>query len=226
MTTPFPPPSQASVDAFLQRTFLATGIETQTALATFLGVNRAAISMAKKKGQVPEKWALKLAELHGLNPRWLLEGRGERYLRAMASEDAVIIPKVAARLCAGGGSFETASQVQDTMTLSRSWLTARGNPNNMVLMDILGDSMEPEIWDGDTVLIDQSQTRIHAGFIYALSIQDSLLIKRVERHPQQVALISANPNYTPIFLQGDELATLRVLGRVLWACRDYGPSPW
>ncbi|WP_462325117.1 LexA family transcriptional regulator [Desulfoplanes sp.] len=212
---------KTSVDGFLQRTFTATGIETQIALAALLGVNRAAISMAKKKGKVPEKWALKLAELYGLNPRWLLEGRGDRYIRGGPEEDSVAIPKVAARLCAGGGSFDTGSMVKDTMVFSGSWLKTRGNPKDMVLMDILGDSMEPELRDGDTVLIDQSQTRMHAGAIYALGVEDSLLVKRIERHPDTIALVSTNPSYTPIFLQGDETETLRILGRILWVCREY-----
>ena len=220
-TTPRATSFETSVDAFLQRTFAATGIETQMALASLLGVNRAAISMAKKKGKVPEKWALKLAELHGLNPRWLLEGQGDRYMRGKNTEDTVAIPRVAARLCAGGGSFDTSSVIKDTMAFSGSWLRTRGNPTNMVLMDILGDSMEPELRDGDTVLIDQSQTRMHAGAIYALGVEDSLLVKRVERHPDKIALISTNPSYTPIFLQGDEIETLRILGRILWVCREY-----
>ncbi len=211
----------AKVDAFLQRVFTATGIETQVALASFLGVNRAAISMAKKKGKVPEKWALKLAELYGLHPTWLLEGRGERYLRGKNQNDSIDVPKVAARLCAGGGSFDTSAVTTGTMTFSKSWLTSRGKPGEMVLMDILGDSMEPELRDGDTVLIDQSQTQMYAGAIYALGVEDSLLVKRIERVPGKVVLISSNPRYTPIFLQGQEIDTLRILGRILWVCREY-----
>jgi phage repressor protein C with HTH and peptisase S24 domain len=34
-------------------------------------------------------------------------------------------------------------------------------------------------------------------------------------------LISTNPDYAPIVLQGDELETLRILGRILWVCREY-----
>jgi phage repressor protein C with HTH and peptisase S24 domain len=214
-------PAPTPVDAFLKRTFLATGLETQTALATMLGVNRAAISMAKKKGMVPEKWALKLAERYGLRPQWLLYGRGERLMQSGQREKIVSLPKVAARLCAGGGSFDTGGMIKETMTFSRTWLTTRGNPKDMVLMDILGDSMEPEIRDGDTVLIDQSRTEMQAGAIYALGVEDSLLIKRIERHPDKIALISTNPGYSPIFLQGDEIETLRILGRILWVCREY-----
>ncbi len=177
--------------------------------------------MAKKKGAVPEKWALKLAEIYGLNPRWLLHGLGERYIRAGEKDETMPIPKVAARLCAGGGSFDVSDRVRETMGFSRSWLNSRGNPGEMVLMDILGDSMEPGLRDGDTVLIDQSQTRMHAGAIYALGVDDTLLVKRVERQPGKIALISTNPNYTPIFLRGDEIETLRILGRIIWVCREY-----
>lgn len=207
--------------SFLQRAFAATGIQTQIELASVLGINRAGISMAKKKGTVPEKWALQLADIYGLNARWLLTGRGERTARGMLQENVFPVPKVSARLCAGAGSFETSAAVKDTMFFPGGWIKRKGNPKKMVLMDILGDSMEPELRDGDTVLIDQEQQTIVSGSIYAIAVQDTLLIKRIERHPDKLALVSANPNYTPIFLQGDELETMRILGRVLWSSREY-----
>jgi len=207
--------------SFLQRAFAATGIQTQIELASVLGINRAGISMAKKKGTVPEKWALQLADIYGLNARWLLTGRGERTARGMQQEKVFPVPKVSARLCAGAGSFETSAAIKDTMFFPGEWIERKGNPKKMVLMDILGDSMEPELRDGDTVLIDQDQQTIVPGAIYAIAVQDTLLIKRIERHPDKLALVSTNPNYTPIFLQGDEVETMRILGRVLWSSREY-----
>ncbi len=91
----------------------------------------------------------------------------------------------------------------------------------MVLMDIFGNSMEPELKDGDTVLVDQSQKAILAGAIYAVGIDDTVMVKRLEKHPNKLVLRSDNESYAPIFLQGDEIETVRVIGKVLWVCREF-----
>ena len=43
-------------DSFLQRVFEATGIASQTELASALKINRSAITQARKKDAIPSKW--------------------------------------------------------------------------------------------------------------------------------------------------------------------------
>jgi len=91
----------------------------------------------------------------------------------------------------------------------------------MVLMDIFGNSMAPELKDGDTVLVDQSQKGVLAGALYAVGIDDTIMIKRVEKHPNKLVLLSDNTDYSPIFLQNAELETIRIIGKVIWVCREF-----
>jgi phage repressor protein C with HTH and peptisase S24 domain len=51
----------------------------------------------------------------------------------------------------------------------------------MVMMQVSGDSMEPGIRAGDTVMIDRSRTAVVAGGIYAVGIDDTIMIKRLEK---------------------------------------------
>jgi phage repressor protein C with HTH and peptisase S24 domain len=90
----------------------------------------------------------------------------------------------------------------------------------MVLLDIFGNSMEPEMRDGDTVLVDQSQKNILAGAIFALGIEDTIMVKRVEKHPNKLVLRSDNRDYAPIYLEGREADQVRILGKVIWVCRE------
>jgi phage repressor protein C with HTH and peptisase S24 domain len=90
----------------------------------------------------------------------------------------------------------------------------------MVLMDVFGNSMSPEIKDGDMVLIDQSQTDIFAGTVYAVGVEDTIMVKRIEKHPRKLVLLSDNKEYTPIFLSDDEMDRVRIIGKVLWICRE------
>ena len=126
-----------------------------------------------------------------------------------------------ARLSAGGGSFEVEDEIEGYYAFQEEWLTKKGNSEDMVLMDIFGSSMEPELKDGDTVLIDQSQKAILAGAIYAVGIDDTVMIKRVEKYPGRLVLLSDNEAYSPISLQGDEITGVRVIGKVIWICREF-----
>ena len=58
----------------------------------------------------------------------------------------------------------------------------------MVLMRVSGDSMEPEIRDGDVVLLDQSKTRIVPGKMFAVGFEESIYIKRIDNLPGKVIL--------------------------------------
>ena len=64
------------------------------------------------------------------------------------------------------------------------------------------------------------QTDVVAHGVYAVGVEDTVLVKRLEKRPGSLALISDNREYAPIVLSGDELAALRVIGRVLWLGRE------
>ena len=88
-------------------------------------------------------------------------------------------------------------------------------------MDVSGNSMEPELKDGDMVLIDRSRTEMPAGAIYAVGVDEAIMVKRIEKQPNALVLHSDNPRYAPVFLRGDEAAGVRIIGRVIWTCREY-----
>ena len=209
-------------DLFLRRVTEATGINSQNELANALQINRSAITQAKKLNAIPPKWLLQLYRRYGLNPDWLETGRGSKYLKDGYSDDFEYksVPKVKARLSAGGGSFEVGSHVESYYMFHKGWLKQKGASDKLVLMDIFGNSMEPELREGDTVLIDQSQKDIIAGAVYAIGVDDTIMVKRVEKHPNKLVLLSDSKDYTPIYLQSDELGNVRIIGKVIWICRD------
>ena len=81
--------------------------------------------------------------------------------------------------------------------------------------------MEPELKDGDTVLINESQKNILAGAVYAVGVDDTIMVKRLEKLPNKLVLLSDNKNYAPIFLTGDEIQNVVVIGKIIWVCREY-----
>jgi len=207
-------------EKFYQRVLDRLNMSSQSELATLLGVHRSSITQAKYNDSVPDAWVLKLSAEFDIDPYWLKYGTGDPEGQEPQARELKRVPKVKARLDAGGGSFEVSSDVESFYAFRYDWLRQKGNPEQMVLMDVMGDSMEPVIWQGDTVLIDQSQQDVYAGSIYALGVEDTVMVKRIEKHPRNLVLISSNPNYSPVYLQGDEIDTVRIIGMVVWMCRS------
>jgi phage repressor protein C with HTH and peptisase S24 domain len=214
--------TQHRFDIFFERVIQATGLRTLSDLADLLEVNRSAGTQARKKDSVPATWLLHLYREKGLNPDWLEGGRGPDIvaLDAQGNQRYRAVPKVKARLCAGGGSFEVASEVEGFYSFENVWLQRKGDADQMVLMDVFGHSMEPEIKEGDTVLVDQSQKDVIAGVIYAVGIDDTIMVKRLEKHPHKLVLLSDNKEFAPIFLSSEEMNSIRIIGKVLWICRE------
>ena len=208
-------------DAVLQRIFEATGMNSQTELASALGINRSAITQARKKNTVPDKWILQLYRSFGLNPDWVETGTGPTFSKSSGDSVFKNIPKVRARLSAGSGSFEVGSEIEGYYAFRKDWLTTKGNMDKMVLMDIFGNSMEPELKDGDTILIDESQKDILAGAVYAVGVDDTIMVKRLEKHPHKLVLISDNKDYDPVFLRENDINNIRIIGKVIWVCREF-----
>ncbi|MGV6875891.1 LexA family transcriptional regulator [Pseudochelatococcus sp. B33] len=84
------------------------------------------------------------------------------------------------------------------------------------IIGIRGDSMEPDLSDGDRVLIDRTDTNLRQGGIFAVSDNGEIIIKQVElirdSDPLQILCTSRNERYRPITLTLDD-GTF-VIGRV------------
>jgi len=134
-----------------------------------------------------------------------------------------MVPLVGARLAAGPGSLMTEGDVKGYFAFRQDWLCRKGDPDRMVLMKVFGDSMEPDIRHGDMVLVSQSATQIYGHAIYAVGVNEEIYIKQIETLPGgRLVLRSLNPRYEPIevSLGGDLADSVRIIGRVIWWCRE------
>jgi len=208
-------------DAFIKRLREATIITSQASLAKTLSISRAAITQAKKNDSIPIKWITELSRLFNVNPDWLEKGTGSKVLSQNIYHEIFLqVPKIKARLSAGGGSFETEPEIKEFYSFRKDWLSKKGKARDMVLMDIFGNSMEPELKEGDTVLIDQSQKAVLAGAIYAVGLADTIVVKRLEKRPKELVLLSENERYPMMRFRDEEMDSVRIIGKVIWVCRE------
>ena len=78
-----------------------------------------------------------------------------------------------------------------------------------------GDSMiNARIFDGDVVYIRQQDT-VESGEIAAVLIENEATLKRVRLFGDHISLEPENPQYRPIVLWGEEMNTVRILGKAV-----------
>jgi len=214
---------QTRFEIFSKKVSDVIGLRNQNELSAVIGVNSSSITQARKRDKIPANWILQLCLKYGLNPNWLEKDIGPAFIQPFdnAEEEFMQIPKVRARLCAGGGSFEVGSEIEGYYSFRKDWLSRKGNADKMVLMDIFGNSMEPELKEGDVVLIDESKKDILAGSIYAVGIDDTIMVKRLEKRPKGLALLSENIKNETIYMEGEDLNRVRLIGKVLWVGREF-----
>ena len=78
-----------------------------------------------------------------------------------------------------------------------------------------GDSMiNARIFDGDVVYIRQ-QNAVENGEIAAVLIDNEATLKRVRLFDDHISLEPENPQYRPLVLWGEEMNTVRILGKAV-----------
>ena len=245
----FPPESRKEFDVTISRMVQAIGGKSQEDLASFFEISKDAIYKAGRQGKIPPAWFLTIGKKTGISIDWLVSGVGpmrtgnaqaapaeaqkssvvpEDDLQWMAPEAApsmgyTLVPKVKARLAAGTGSLETDGEIVGYYAFKTDFLRRKGLPKRMVLMDILGDSMEPVLQESDTVLIDESQNEILSGGLFAVGVENEVFVKYLDRVPGKLILRSKNTQYAPIEvdMNGHLSESVRIIGRVVWSCREY-----
>jgi len=131
-------------------------------------------------------------------------------------DDFVTVPLMHGRISAGTGLL--AQEGVDTcMCFRKEWIIRKGDPKDMSLIMVSGDSMEPTLSNGDVVLIDHSRNYLHDYGIYAICVDDSILIKRLQPFGNKVQIISDNSKYPPIIL---DAADISINGKALWYAHD------
>ncbi|MFV0422218.1 XRE family transcriptional regulator [Oleidesulfovibrio sp.] len=135
--------------------------------------------------------------------------------------DFSIVPKVKARPRAGNGGLETDGDYEGLYSFHTAFLLRRGNPSEMRLFTVAGDSMEPTFAEGDMILVDMSQRDVTTGKVYLVRISDELMVKRAENRPDGLLLKSDNPDYEPIHVPKNETVDAAIHGRIVWSCREH-----
>ncbi len=136
--------------------------------------------------------------------------------RESAYVDVTVLPSFVG---AGGGGNGEGEQAVAKLPRELIEEQLRGRPSDFELIDVRGDSMEPDFQHGDQILIDRRDRDPRQPGPFALWDGDGYVIKLVERVPGKrgwYRIFSANARYSEYEIEETE-TTIR--GRPVWFAR-------
>lgn len=96
----------------------------------------------------------------------------------------------------------------------------RAKPSDLLLIEVRGDSMNPDFLHGDQILVDRRDCNPRQPGPFALFDGDGIVIKLVERVPTKrgfYRVFSANSRYTEYEVDEHDV---RIIGRPVWFARQ------
>lgn len=170
---------------------------TQSSLAQKTGLTQAGIHKLTSGQQPRTTKIIELASALKVTPEWLLTGIGEDdYVALPPNEDFTAINFGKFRLEAGVNGFSIDYQDQDEMKpifFRVDWLKEMGfKANKLIACKITGDSMQPRLYSGDSVVINTETVIPKDGVVFAVNYEGELVIKRMHRDGGQWYLRSDN----------------------------------
>ena len=128
----------------------------------------------------------------------------------------VSAPRYEVLAAAGSGAEVVDETVKEFLAFNREWVRdQRLEASSLAVIDVQGDSMEPTLHDGDSVLLDMRPPDLRDGSIYTLRRDSELLVKRLRRQGSNWLIVSDNVAYPVEPLD----AAVHVVGRVVWVGR-------
>jgi phage repressor protein C with HTH and peptisase S24 domain len=134
-------------------------------------------------------------------------------------EDFVYVRETKVRFSAGNGHNISYELVEDSEPAQyrRAWFQKNHiNPNQVQRFRVTGNSMEPLLFENDTILVNLSETNIIDGKLYAIRYGDDLRVKYIsKRIDGTLVLKSVNPDYAPEEVSRETVEEhISIIGRV------------
>lgn len=166
--------------------------------------------------ELKERDRIKIARFLDIDEQELTDFKTSRLSMTVADNKSVAIDMLDATACCGNG-IETLSEAvigKWLMPISEFKTISLSAPNNIKLLSVKGDSMQPTIKDGDWVFVDITRITPDSDGMFLLRLSTGLAIKRIQGGLTNDLIIkSDNPRYSDLTAQIGEIA---ILGKVIY----------
>lgn len=182
---------------------------TEAELSRKIGVTQTTITGWKLRGSIPRAdIAQSAAELLNTTVEFLLTGRKNI---SCDSENGFLVPVLNQELSAGKGDFLQDADTANALIKLPKFFKQFGE--NLAALYVHGDSMEPTIKNGSLVIIANGTFDKSEG-IYAIRMNGSSYVKRIQMGANKVFIISDNQKYK---MQEEPLESqnIEIIGKVV-----------
>ncbi len=194
------------------------------------GVTQPTLDRWKKGVSDPQMSSLsQLAKTANISLDWLVfgEAASEAPPNSLSVDtgDYDYVPFYRLEVSAGDGRFsEGTAQSTHRLAFRKRWLAAKGYKiKDLIGFVARGDSMEPVIKDGASIIVNQASKRPADGDIYVIRVGDMLWVKKTQwLLDGSLRLKSENPAYEDMDISRQDLEheDIEIIGQVVHTAYD------
>ena len=165
-----------------------------------------------------------LADFFGVTVDYLL-GRSDSRTAPLPSDGVIEYPVIGS-VRAGMGGNVVSEETGDTRLVAAS--AVHGRADDYFVLRVRGDSMYPEVLDGDCVLVRKTPSVESGSRAVVLYEGDCATVKwvRYVEGEDWVDLIPNNPTFPPARISGADLENCKILGEVVDIMRTPKKRNW
>lgn len=170
-----------------------------------------------------------LSEAAKVRLEWLATGQGpmrdDEKGGASTGTRTIYIPFYDLKTLTGQNEvWEGISAPPKHLAFQSAWLRDETglNPEDLLLVTVVGDAMEPTLKQGDVALVNRAKAHVPDDGLYVLRVDGAMLVKRLRKRPgRKVQVISDNEVYGSFDLDlADPPEDVAIIGRVVWLGRE------
>jgi phage repressor protein C with HTH and peptisase S24 domain len=205
---------------------------TQAQLGKAVRVSKQTISAIERGSTLQPAYSTlaAIAKALDVSADWLLTGRGPKTPEGRVEEaisyaathlqDYVRLRVMEGAASGGDGMVnsdypEVVREIEVAAWQLRQQLGFVPSENRVQLVTVRGDSMYPDIKNGDVVMVDTATPHFGADGLYLINMHGSTFVKRLQMLPDGIHIISTNPKYLSHTISVDEADELHVGGRIV-----------
>ncbi len=196
---------------------------TQPVLAELAGTTKKSQIDYEKDLTQPKASYLAIIADAGADINYIVTGKRETTHNSDLDSMFGVLPVYDVEVSAGDGSVAYGVTPLCYFAYRKDWLRHRGfYEKDLHVVVAKGDSMDPTICDGESLLVNTAEKVPKDGHIYVIRNGDTLWVKRIQKQIDgSLLLISDNSIYPPLQLNLDESCDIEVIGKVVNSSKNF-----
>jgi len=186
-------------------------------VAQALSINQVTLATMKSRSKIPYKEILEFCALRKISINWIMFNQMVQSI-ANESEKFERVHYFKDIYASAGGGAENYEEKSEYLSLDEEMVNHLGGKQaikSIHALNVVGDSMEPTLNDGDMVFMDRDSTNPNRNGVYIVSTPAGVFVKRLQlKSDGTVALVSDNTSYSDELVNAEDIT---VLGKVVGA---------